>query len=113
MSIIEQFNSIADTFNEWFDVDAEYSDGHSVSFIDKNKKNIVLFIIVLLVGVIGMYLVYGEETEVIISNFVKQMEGWIGGVFLGSYLTPSGQISTTKSIQVEDVPVDINEMISL
>jgi hypothetical protein len=107
-------NSAIDTINDWLGDDADGTVGDNQSFIEKHKKSIIQFVIVVLVGAVGMYLFLGEDTDATISEYMKQMEKWIGGLLLGRYLTSSGELSTTKNMNLEeDVPVDINEMISL
>ena len=110
---MDYLNSAIDTVNDWLGDDADGWVGENTSFIEKHKKSIIQFVIVVLVGVVGMYLFLGDEMDATISEYMKQMEKWIGGLLLGSYLTSSGELSTTKNMNIEDIPVDINEMISL
>jgi hypothetical protein len=81
--------------------------------IEVYKKYVVLFVISLLLACVGMYLIYGDETEEIIKNMMDQIQMWFGSLLLGGYLSAAGELKTNKTLTTDDIPVDINEMISL
>lgn len=89
-------------------------------FVENNKKNFILLIVVLLLGFIAVYMFYGDETETVMNSLVDNIQQWLGTTLLGAgYLTSQGEFKINKILDAAPqappldaaLEVDVNEML--
>lgn len=81
-----------------------------LAYIEVYKRQLVYVIIGLLVLLLGFYAMYGDEADGMVSGIIDKVNGWIGALLLGNYLSAANEIKTTKSL---DLPPIINDKVEI
>lgn len=81
--------------------------------LDYYKKNMLLVVLSIVLFSVGVYMIYGDETEGLLNNVLLQAELWFGSVLLGGYLSSTGELETSKHLGLdENVQIEINELLA-
>ncbi len=82
-----------------------------VAYIEVYKRELVMVVAGLLVLLLATYMMYGDETENMLTSIIDQAQVWLGSLLLGSYLTTATELKTTKSLDLPiiDDKVEIDE----
>jgi hypothetical protein len=82
--------------------------------LDHYKKNMLLVLLSVILFSVGIYMIYGDETEGMLNDVFSQAQLWFGSVILGGYLSSAGELETSKTLDLdENVQVEINELLAL
>jgi hypothetical protein len=82
-----------------------------LAYIEVYKRQLVMVVAGLLVLLLGIYMIYGDEAENMVTSTIDQAQVWLGSLLLGSYLTTATELKTTKSLEMPiiDDKLEIDE----
>jgi hypothetical protein len=69
-------------------------------YIEVYKRQLVMLVVGFLVLLLGIYMMYGNESESVMTSAIDQAQVWLGSLLLGGYLTTATEIKTTKSLEL-------------